>query len=59
MGVTVHYVDEGMDTGKIIDQMSCKIPAHWTIDDCEKQIHSMEHILLPSVVRQIAEQKKI
>lgn len=59
IGVTVHYVDAGIDTGKIIDQMSCRPPDHWTISDYEKQIHSMEHYLLPSVVREIAIRKKI
>lgn len=59
IGVTVHYVDEGVDTGKIIDQMSCRVQDYWTFEDFEKQIHMMEHFLLPGVVAWIANQKKI
>lgn len=59
IGVTVHYVDEGVDTGKIIDQMSCRVSDYWTFEDYENQIHMMEHVLLPGVVKQIANQKKI
>ena len=59
IGVTVHYVDEGIDTGKIIDQISCRVEDSWTIEDYEKQIHSMEYVLLPKVVAKIISQKKI
>ena len=54
VGVTVHYVDEGMDTGKIIAQQSCLLKESWSLDDLETAIHSIEHRLLPEVVRKLA-----
>jgi len=59
IGVTVHYIDEGVDTGKIIDQTSCRVQDWWTFEEYEKQIHMMEHFLLPGIVARIAKQKKI
>ncbi|WP_027417433.1 phosphoribosylglycinamide formyltransferase [Aneurinibacillus terranovensis] len=52
-GITVHFVDEGMDTGPIIAQ--CALPIHE--DDTEQslaeRIHEEEHILLPQVIQAI------
>ena len=52
-GVTVHYVDSGMDSGKIIDQEAFHIEDGWTIDDVEKRIHEIEHVLYPNVVKKL------
>lgn len=53
-GVTVHYVDEGMDTGPIIRQRAVEVPADRSRDDLEAEIHAVEHQLLPEVIRLIA-----
>ncbi|MBH25837.1 MAG: phosphoribosylglycinamide formyltransferase [Myxococcales bacterium] len=54
-GCTVHFVDEGVDTGPIIAQAVVPIQA----DDTEQTLHARvqreEHRLLPEVVRLIAE----
>lgn len=57
IGVTVHYVDEGVDTGKIIAQKCYRVREEDTIDDYEKIIHKIEHWFLPAVVKLLAEQK--
>lgn len=53
-GVTVHFVDDGVDTGPIILQEAVTLP--YTRDDKEilTVLHRTEHELLPRAVRLIA-----
>jgi phosphoribosylglycinamide formyltransferase-1 len=53
-GVTVHFVDEGVDSGPIIKQEAFQLPYHRDIREVETRIHEIEHELLPRVVRLIA-----
>ena len=53
-GVTVHFVDEGVDSGPIIMQRAFALPYHRDIGAVEAQIHEIEHELLPRAVRLIA-----
>jgi phosphoribosylglycinamide formyltransferase-1 len=53
-GVTVHFVDEGVDSGPIIMQEAFELPYHRDIGEVETRIHEIEHELLPRVVRLIA-----
>ena len=52
-GVTVHYVDAGIDTGKIIDQMSFKATGNESLEEIEAQIHHLEHQLYPEVIQRV------
>jgi phosphoribosylglycinamide formyltransferase-1 len=54
-GVTVHFVDEGIDTGAIVLQESLDLSYPEAIADIEKRVHGVEHRLLPRAVRLIAE----
>ena len=54
-GITIHYVDEGMDTGKIIAQDCFKTTGMETLEDIETQIHQLEHRLYPEVIQKIVE----
>jgi phosphoribosylglycinamide formyltransferase-1 len=49
-GVTVHYVDEGLDSGPIIRQEEVSVEPRATL---EERIHAVEHRLLPEVVRDL------
>jgi phosphoribosylglycinamide formyltransferase-1 len=49
-GVTVHYVDEGVDTGRIIAQRAVELPDAQTPDDVMAAIRPLEHQLLGDVV---------
>lgn len=49
-GVTVHYVDEGVDTGEVIVQESLPILPDESADGLATRIHAIEHRLLPEVV---------
>lgn len=54
-GVTVHFVDEGVDSGPIILQRAVEIPDPPDADAVLAQLHPIEHELLPEAVRLIAE----
>ena len=53
-GVTVHFVDEGVDSGPIILQEAFELPYHRDIEAVETRVHEIEHELLPRAVRLIA-----
>jgi phosphoribosylglycinamide formyltransferase 1 len=54
MGVTVHYVDEGVDSGPILLQESFAVTYPQTVGEVERRVHEIEHRLLPEAVRLIA-----
>jgi phosphoribosylglycinamide formyltransferase-1 len=55
MGVTVHFVDEGVDTGPIIAQQAFEVdPYPLDVDAIEERVHAIEHELLPRAIRLIA-----
>ncbi|KIL42361.1 phosphoribosylglycinamide formyltransferase [Gordoniibacillus kamchatkensis] len=49
-GVTVHFVDGGMDTGPIIAQRAIEIREDDTADTLAARIHAIEHELYPLVI---------
>jgi len=53
-GCTVHFVDEGMDTGPIIAQRAVPVLDTDTEETLSARILEQEHLLYPLVVRQIA-----
>lgn len=52
LGVTVHWVDEGVDTGATIAQKSF-LRAGLTLEQAEARIHEIEHELYPTTVLSI------
>ncbi|KEO81545.1 phosphoribosylglycinamide formyltransferase [Tumebacillus flagellatus] len=50
-GVTVHFIDEGMDTGPILRQETVHVEADDTLESLAAKIHEVEHRLLPEVTR--------
>jgi len=53
-GVTVHFVDEGVDSGPIIFQRPVPVPPSRDWEETEELIHATEHSLLPEAIRMIA-----
>jgi len=49
-GVTIHYVDEGLDTGAVIRQEAVAVEPRATLVE---RIHAVEHRILPEVVREL------
>lgn len=56
-GCTVFWVDEGMDSGRIISQVSVPVHDSDTETDLSRRILKEEHQLLPSVIEKIASKK--
>jgi phosphoribosylglycinamide formyltransferase 1 len=54
-GVTVHFVDEEVDSGPIVLQEALELSYPAAIGDIEQRLHAVEHRLLPRAVRLIAE----
>jgi phosphoribosylglycinamide formyltransferase-1 len=52
-GVTVHFVDEGVDSGPIILQRALELPHARTRGDVLERLHAVEHELLPEAIRLI------
>jgi phosphoribosylglycinamide formyltransferase-1 len=53
-GVSVHFVDEGVDTGPVIVQREVAVPADRDREALEQAIHAIEHELYPEAIRTIA-----
>lgn len=57
-GVTIHWVDAGIDTGEIIVQEKVRIEADWSLDDLAQAIHQVEHRLYPATLQEIIEERR-
>ncbi len=53
-GVSVHFVDEGVDTGPVIVRREVAIPPDRNRAALEEAIHATEHELYPEAIRMIA-----
>lgn len=52
-GVTIHYVDEGMDTGTIIAQEPVAVMSDDDLDTLQNRIQQVEHDLYPRTLSQL------
>lgn len=52
-GVTVHFVDDGIDTGQVIAQQSVPRLSQDTLADLEARIHKVEHVLYPDTLEHL------
>jgi phosphoribosylglycinamide formyltransferase-1 len=53
-GVTVHFVDEGVDTGAPILQREVLVPPARDREELENALHAVEHELYPEAIRMLA-----
>ena len=53
-GVTVHFVDGGVDSGPVILQRAVELPRAESAEDVHEQLWPIEHELLPEAVSLIA-----
>lgn len=56
-GCTVHFVDEGLDTGPIILQEAVSVFEEDTEDSLHERIHRVEHRLYPRAIQLFIENK--
>lgn len=57
-GISIHYVDEIYDHGKVIYQATCTIEENETADSLAKKIHALEHLHFPNIIEQEIEKQK-
>ena len=50
---TVHFVDEGVDTGEVIATEPVPVLPGDTVETLRERVHEVEHRLLPRVVREL------
>ena len=55
-GATVHYVDEGVDTGPVIEQVEVAIADDDTVESLRERVQALEHRLLPQVTGRLVEE---
>ena len=56
-GVTVHFVDEGVDTGPVILQREVPVTADDTLESLEKEIHAVEYEIYPEAINLVLQGK--
>ena len=56
-GCTLHFVDEGVDTGPIIFQEAVKVEPDDTVENLQKKIHKKEEKILCKAIKLFAENK--
>lgn len=56
-GITIHWVEKGVDDGKIIAQYPVFIDNSMHLDEFEEEIHTIEHKLYPIVIENVLEDK--
>lgn len=50
-GITIHFVNEEFDKGRIIAQFHCSIEENEAVEDLEKKIRYLEQNYLPTVIQ--------
>lgn len=53
VGITIHVVDHGMDSGPVLVQRRIEHRAEEPLEELEKRIHALEHTTYPDVILQI------
>ena len=56
-GVTVHFVDEGVDTGPIILQKKVRRTSSDTLESLEQKIHEVEYALYPRAIQLLVDDR--
>ena len=52
-GITIHFVNEHYDEGKVIFQAKCEVLPTDTPDDVAKKVQTLEHIHFPVIIEKI------
>jgi phosphoribosylglycinamide formyltransferase-1 len=58
-GVTIHFVDEGMDTGPIIVQERVRITEDETTESLQRKIQVIEHKLYPEILQMLMTREEV
>lgn len=50
LGITIHFIDEGLDTGPVIVQKSFMRKSTESLEEIEEKIHKLEHEWYPKII---------
>lgn len=56
IGISIHYVNEELDGGEVIEQKSLIVEENDTIESVTEKIHKLEHELYPNVILKLVEE---
>lgn len=57
-GVSVHRVDEGIDTGPVILQRAVSVSPGETVESLRRKVQKEEHLILPEVIRRLIREQE-
>jgi formyltetrahydrofolate-dependent phosphoribosylglycinamide formyltransferase len=57
-GITIHYVDEKYDHGKIIFQSTCPVDENETVESLSQKIHQLEHTFYAKQIEKLLENSR-
>ena len=57
VGVTVHFVDEGVDTGMVIAQEKIDVREGESLESLTQRVHEVEHRIFPQAIELVLEGK--
>ena len=52
-GISIHLMDEGIDTGQILEQKTCSVLPDDTPDSLKERVQALEKKYYPTVLQQI------
>ena len=52
-GITIHYVSEAYDEGKIIFQKKCVLDKHDTLQSIAEKVHQLEYKYYPKIIESV------
>lgn len=55
-GITIHYVDHGMDTGDVIAQASFRRSKDDTLETITEKVHALEHEYYSKILQQLCKE---
>lgn len=58
-GITIHLVNENVDSGKILFQTSCPVLPNDTPEELASRVHALEYEYFPKVVKQYVEELRV
>ena len=53
IGISIHYVNEELDGGEVIEQTSLTVKENETLESVTNRIHGLEHELYPKVILEL------
>lgn len=57
-GITIHYVNEAYDEGKIILQVALEVQEDWSADTLARAIHGLEYAHFPSTIESLLKERR-